>query len=310
MWGDVMALHPIPRDRAEWLAMRMDYVTASEAACLFGRQAAWAPSLYALHHIKSRLIAEDDFKDDARMRWGRRLEAFVAIETSAQEGFKFRKGVWATDDTTPGLAATLDFVIPKHPLWTKWDGPGALECKTIDWVVWKRDWDERPTFQIEVQLQAQLAASGFSWGIIAVLVGGNDLQLFYRRADPTVIDELRIRVRTFWRNVERRHPPETDGSDSTADAIAKLYAAPPKIPAVECPSEVLLDARMAAFEFINERAARLAAEKREAAVKNLIKAAMGDGAEMCLPPLEFGDPEYLCTRSKSGVLNVKELAGT
>ena len=303
-----MSLRPIPRDRAEWLALRHNYICASEVCCLFGLQAKWADSAFTLHHIKSGRVPAVEMEDNDRMRWGRRHEAFIAIETGCVEGFKIRKGKFAICDDRPDIAATLDFIIPAHPLWTKYPGPGALECKAIDYLVWVRDWQERPTFQIEAQLQAQLIATGWEWGLIAVLVGGNDLKLFYRHKRDDVQAQIRDRVAKFWAGVRLGVPPEPCNSDSTLDTIKALYPAPPADPETECPDRLHPLVHSMCGQFMSERETRLAAVPREAAAKNLLLATLADGARMLVPAVEFGDPAYLVTRSKSGVLAVKEVS--
>jgi predicted phage-related endonuclease len=305
-----MTIQPIPRDRQKWLAMRRTSINASEMATLFdGAKAAFAASPFALYQIKSGLMPETEIPDNDRMRWGRRLECFIAIETAAQEGFKIRKGVYATDDTTPGIAATLDFCVPKHPLHASWPGQGALEVKNVDWLTWKKDWGESPTFQIEIQLQTQLCSTGWAWGIIAVLVGGNDLHVFYRKARPRMIDAIRARATAFWDGVRAGVPPDVDGSDSTTAALRALYPAPPADEEAECPDDMAEDLHAAASQFLTEREMRLSAAPREEAVKNLLRVTIGSAKLMRIPPPDFNSPAYLVTRSMAGTINVKETRG-
>jgi predicted phage-related endonuclease len=73
-----------------------------------------------------------------------------------------------------------------------------------------------------LQLQAQLAATGYSWGALAALVGGNDLRLWRYQARPGLLAEMTARVAAFWRSIDEGRPPQPDGSDATYRALVDL----------------------------------------------------------------------------------------
>jgi hypothetical protein len=157
-----------------------------------------------------------------RPKWGIRLEAIIA-EAAAEEGkWKISKGGYVSDPTTLGLGCSLDYVIESDP---EEDGPGCLECKNVDWMVHRRSWvDAEPPLHLLLQHQHQMAATGYTWGVLAGFVGGNDLHLYRYRARPKLIADIRRRVREFWESIEEGRAPPVDGSDGASAVLRALYA--------------------------------------------------------------------------------------
>lgn len=207
---------PFIHDTPEWHALRAANVGGSEVSALFDCQPAYALSRYALWHVKAGLSGHPPV-DNPRVAWGLRLEAAIAHAAAEKEGWAIRPGGYATDDTTPGLGASLDFVI-------EGDDPGVLEIKNVDWLVHRRSWtDAEPPLHILLQLQHQLAATGFTWGAVAALVGGNDLVVYRYTARPGVIANIRERVAAFWQSVREERPPPPDGSEGARHVLREMY---------------------------------------------------------------------------------------
>ncbi|HXT81415.1 MAG TPA: YqaJ viral recombinase family protein [Acetobacteraceae bacterium] len=217
-----MSLHPMPASREEWLANRMRYVGASETAALWGVQPAYALSHYALWHVK-RGLAEPPKVEGKRITWGNRLEEVVALAAAEEEGFEVSKGRYAICDDCPGMAASLDFEITADPK-GEFSGPGVLETKNVDWLIHRRSWtDGEPPLHILLQLQQQLACTGWQWGAVASLIGGNELRVYRYAARPALIAQIKARVAAFWSS---KMPPPVDGSDSAAHVLRELYPEP------------------------------------------------------------------------------------
>jgi predicted phage-related endonuclease len=213
-----------PHDSVEWHAIRAKNIGGSEISALFDLPDDQVPAYmmrrFALWHVKAG-NAPSPPVDGVRPKWGLRLEAVIADAVAEEHGWEVIKGGYATDPATPGLGCTLDFVIASD---TEEDGPGALETKSIDWLIHKRSWtDDEPPPHVLLQLQHQLAATGYSWGAVAALVGGNDLRLYRYKARPKLIAEIRRRVIEFWASIEAGQPPPVDGSDSASAVLASLY---------------------------------------------------------------------------------------
>jgi predicted phage-related endonuclease len=221
---------PIVHDSPEWHALRARHIGGSEVAALYdlppAERPAYLTTRFALWHIKKGNIPRP-VVDNPRAKWGNRLEAVIAEIAAAERGWKIHKGGYVTDATTPGLGCTLDFDIEEPgPLEIKlgFSGPGIMEVKNIDWMVHRRSWtDAEPPFHILLQLLHQLAATGYSWGVVAGLIGGNNLQYYPYAARPLLITDIRRRVREFWASIDANQEPRVDGSDSASEALAALY---------------------------------------------------------------------------------------
>lgn len=215
---------PIVHDSPEWHALRAKHIGGSEVAALFDLPSEQRPGYmvtrFALWHIKSGRIASP-IVDNPRAKWGLRLEEVIADAATEENSWTVARGGYVSDVTTQGLGCTLDYVIASDP---SEEGSGALECKNVDWLVAKRSWTEdEPPPHILLQHQHQLAATGYSWGAVAALVGGNDLRVYRYKARPKVIAEIRRRVLEFWASIESGDEPDIDGADSSSAAVAALY---------------------------------------------------------------------------------------
>ena len=221
---------PVIHDSPEWHSTRARHIGGSEIAALFDLPQTDRPNYlltrFALWHIKASHVPAP-IVDNPRAKWGLRLEQAIAEAAAHENGWTIQKGGYARDVTSPGLGCTLDYVIDAPgPRETElgFTGPGAMECKNLDWLVHRRSWtDDEPPAHILLQLQHQLAATGFNWGAIPALVGGNDLKLYRYAARPVLIADIRRRVREFWASIDEGREPPPDGSDGASDVLAALY---------------------------------------------------------------------------------------
>lgn len=263
-----MALLPIPTDRAEWLALRRRHVGASEVAALFGLQADYQPGIFALWQTKAGHLPEEDVRGE-RLRWGLLLEDAIAQACREMRGWDVQPGLYATHEC--GLGATLDRIVMSAE---GLEGAGPLEMKNIDIAVFQRAWKEagEPPLHIQLQLQAQLLATGAQWGAVAALVGGNRLETYIEHPRPAIQAEIVKRVAEFWRRVRENDPPAPDGSDSAFRALVALTPELAREPADLRDDE---EAARLAQEAVQAAEARKEAEKAEKAAKNLLLAKIG-----------------------------------
>lgn len=215
---------PFVHDSDEWHALRARHVGGSEIAALFDlpddQLPAYAMRRFALWHVKAGRAPPPKI-DPVRPRWGLRLETVIAEAAAEDHGWEITRGGYVIDPTTPGLGCTLDFIIASDP---DEDGPGALEAKNVDWLVHKRSWtNDEPPPAVLLQLQHQLAATGYTWGAVAALIGGNESRVYRYKARPKLIAEIRRRVTEFWASVRAGKAPPVDGSDSASQVLASLY---------------------------------------------------------------------------------------
>lgn len=211
----------IEHDSPEWHALRARHVGGSEIAALFDIQLPdYMTTRFALWHVKKG-NAPSPFVDGPRPRWGLKLEEAIAHAAAEQEGWAVAKGGYVSDETTAGLGCTLDYVIEADP---NEEGPGALECKNTDWLQHKRTWtNDEPPPHVLLQHQHQLAATGYTWGAVACLIGGNDLKVYRYKARPKLIAEIRRRVAAFWASIDAGEEPPIDGSESAAAVLTSMY---------------------------------------------------------------------------------------
>lgn len=218
-------LIPMPASKEAWLAMRQKYVGASEVAALFGVQAAYALDHFALHHVKAGNAPAPPV-DGPRVDWGKRLEIIVAQAVAEEHGYVVRAGRYAVADDCPGMGASLDFEIDADPE-GEFEGPGVLETKNVDWMVHRRSWtDDEPPIHVAIQLQHQLGCTAYRWGVVAGLVGGNDLKIYRYAARPALIADVKHRVTAFWDDIRAGNTPDTSSSDSSGAVLRSLYSDP------------------------------------------------------------------------------------
>lgn len=222
-WGCEMSFTQIEHDSPEWHSLRSRHIGGSEVSALFDLAPedvpGYARSRFALWHIKAG-NAPPPVVDNPRVSWGLRLEAVIAEFAAAENGWSVQKGGYVTDTECPGLGCTLDYVIEYDP---KENGPGALEIKNVDWLVHKRSWDTEPPPHILLQHQHQLAATGYGWGAVCCLVGGNDLRVYRYKRDERIVAGIRKKVAEFWHSIDEGKEPPVDGSESASAVLKALH---------------------------------------------------------------------------------------
>ena len=217
----------------EWLAARALDVTSTEAAALFG-VSPYATE-YQLHHIKTGQL-DDDFQDNERTKWGRRLEAAIAEGVAEDLGLKVEPFKTYIRIKGIRMGSSFDFkVVGLRDDWRGTDetyrdlfrenGVGILEVKNVDGLAFRRGWiddgDIEAPPHIEFQVQHQMEVADINWCVVAPLIGGNTPRPFYRLRDEEIGGAIREKVAEFWARIERGDKPEPD-YEQDADAIAKL----------------------------------------------------------------------------------------
>lgn len=211
---------------AQWLAERAKDVTSTEVAALYGL----SPYVteFELWHRKRDGVTEAP-QDNDRMRWGQRLESAIANGVAEDHGWSVKKRAVYVRLDEFRLGASFDFEIEAdllNPLRLGVSrGPGLLEVKNVDGLIFRDQWlvvnDAREAPEhIELQLQTQLEVSGFEWGCIVALVGGNQAHTLIRQRDPQIGADIRRRVRAFWKSIDENKPPKPDFR-ADADFIIK-----------------------------------------------------------------------------------------
>lgn len=209
-----------PTEEKHWLELRRQDVTSTETSALF--ELSPYMTAFELWHRKHDSI-DVEFKVNARMVWGTRLQDSIAAGVAQDEGWKIRRMTEYIRDTDLKAGASFDFEII-FP-----DGTfGILEIKNVDALAFRDGWIiegdnvEAPP-HIEVQIQQQLFLSERKVAYIAALIGGNRVVLIKREPDNAVIEAIRKRIKEFWISVETHSEPKPDFARDS-DFIAHLYS--------------------------------------------------------------------------------------
>jgi len=222
----------------EWLDLRSMGIGGSDAAPIFNESA--FTSAYALWAEKSGR-AERTFTGNKATEWGNILEDVVAQKFATDyDAAVVKWPVMLRSKAHPFMLANLDFLIvqadenmPAGQI-TEWRGqhlpPNAvlsiLEIKTTGIVgrgggsYWENDGVPRG---YELQGLHYSVVTGIESVVFAALVAGEGLVVRGR----VYSDEERYnciqRETDFWHKVKNGIAPETDGSPSTLETIAKMF---------------------------------------------------------------------------------------
>lgn len=264
------------QDDLHWHALRVKHVGGSEIGALFDKSP-WM-TRFTLWHEKAGKIGSRDFGND-RTEWGKRLEPAIAQGVTDQMRWDLLNSrEYYTNDLVPGMGCTLDYIVVDHI-----DGPGIVEIKFVAaYSTWATDWtDKRAPTHIELQLQHQLACTGWGWGAIVVFIGQTATMHIYERvANGKVIGEIKRRVGDFWQSIADGKAPDPVGTAEEWAALRELY------PEIERDKVIRIeDSRISdvAQMFAYGASQRKSGAEIEAAAKVKLLAVLGD-ADCALIP--------------------------
>jgi putative phage-type endonuclease len=147
--------------------------------------------------------------------------------------------------------------------------PRILEVKTArDARGWGEPGSDEVPLAYLVQVHHYLVVSGASIADLAVLIGGSDFRIYEIRADAGIAEQLIAREAEFWRQVERREPPDPVNLHDAAARWGKLLTQ----------GSVIADAdELAAVEILRwARNERHRIEAEEAEAKLVVLQALGE----------------------------------
>lgn len=271
-----------PPSEQAWLAMRALDVTSTEASALFS-MSPYSTEFALWHQKKDGVIV--DIEPNERMDWGTDLQDTIAISLARRYGVKverivdymrieeIRMGssfdfeIFGIDEARAALSSELQHLFLQH-------GPGLLEIKNVDGLVFKKTWGENDDggieapAHIEVQLQHQLHVRDLEWGAIGVLVGGNRGILICRMRDREVGDAIEGRVRAFWQSIADGREPDPQ-YPADAGVLIKLFnkSAPGKV--FDGRGQPAIDALIDEYVFASDRAKQANEDKEVAKAKVL-----------------------------------------
>lgn len=206
-------------NRESWLQVRKGGIGSSDAAAAVG-----------LHPYKSQLqlwmektgrdagLTQVDPNDDqSPMYWGTLLEPIVAAHYTSRTGNRVRRvNAVLQHPEHPWMLANLDREVMGA------SDVQILECKTAG-IHGAKLWRDGVPEYVQLQVMHQLAVTGKQAADVAVLLGGQELQVFRIERDAELIAQLIHLEQQFWGYVERDEAPPVDGSDSADLALRCLY---------------------------------------------------------------------------------------
>ena len=209
--------HDLNRD--QWLTVRKGGIGSSDAAAAVGLNPYKSQlELWMEKTGRDENLPKTDPNDETSpMYWGTLLEPIVAAHYTKRTGNKVRRiNAVLQHPKEPWMLANLDREVIGTP------EVQVLECKTAG-INGARLWKEGVPEYVQLQVMHQLAVTGKQAADVAVLIGGQELQVHRIERDEAMISRLIELERQFWTYVELDQAPPADGSDSADVALRCLY---------------------------------------------------------------------------------------
>lgn len=245
------------QQRADWLQRRRQGIGGSDVACILGLNP-WKTAL----DVWAEKVGLSETADNEQMLWGRRLESAILEELADRLGERIQK---PSDEELPMVGRLPWQLVSPDGLM----GRVLIEIKTAsEWA--KNEWGEEGTDEVPIGYACQvlwgLNALDLDYGIIAVLIGGQELRQYRIERNHDVEAALVARCQQFWLwNVCRRVAPRAVGLDN--QRLAKVYGQA---------TRKLIDAPDGFDELAAELAVIRATDARRDEIEAAMKQAIGD----------------------------------
>lgn len=259
--------------REEWLEVRKNGIGSSDAAASVGLN----PYISQLELWMEKtgrgaaLPQVDPHDEESPMYWGNILEPIVAAHYTKRTGNRVRRINAVLQHPDPDKAWMLAN-IDREIIGTS--DVQILECKTAG-INGARLWKEGVPEYVQLQVHHQLAVTGKQAADVAVLLGGQHLEIHRIERDEVLISNLIRLEREFWQYVESDTPPPADGSESAELALRCLYPQDSGS-TVDYSQDRNLSATFADLVSLRESIAQQ--EKLESKLKQSLQQAMGNAS--------------------------------
>jgi len=268
----LVATKELPRE--DWLAVRKQGIGSSDAAAAVGLNPYKSQlELWLEKTGRDGTLPKIDPQDEeSPAYWGNLLEPIVAAHYTKRTGHRVRRINAVLQHPDPDKAwmlANIDREV------TGASEVQILECKTAG-INGARLWKEGVPEYVQLQVQHQLAVTGKAAADVAVLLGGQHLEIHRIERDEALIARLIQLERQFWDYVESDTPPPADGSESAELALRCLYPED-QGQTVDFTQDRTLSAAFA--DLVSVRQTLDGFTKLEAQFKQTIQQAMGDASK-------------------------------
>jgi len=287
----LVATKELPRE--DWLAVRKQGIGSSDAAAAVGLNPYKSQLELWLEKTgrDGNLPKADPHDEESPMYWGNLLEPIVAAHYAKRTGHRVRRINAVLQHPDPGLSwmlANIDREV------TGASDVQILECKTAG-INGARLWKEGVPEYVQLQVMHQLAVTGKAAADVAVLLGGQHLEIHRIERDEALIARLVQLEKAFWDYVMSETPPPADGSESAELALRCLYPED-QGQTVDFTQDRNLSAAFADLQSVRQTLAGF--ETLEAKLKQSLQQAMGDASKALF---ETGSVTWKKAKDSSGL---------
>jgi putative phage-type endonuclease len=250
--------------KAAWLAGRRHGIGGSDAAAVVG-VSPWK-STAELWAEKLELL-EAGVDETEAMEWGLLLEPVIRAKYTRLTGvpvMEFPAWTLHRSREHPFMTATLDGL-----LYDATKGLGVFQAKTAS-AFKAEEWAEEPPIAYQVQVQHEMQVIAASWGVLAVLIGGQKFRYFEVARNERFTTRLVEQEAAFFDRLEHREPPEILGPGAL-DLLKRLYPKTTPGLVVALPGEAVEWDLQRQDAISQEKKWKLVKEDAEARIKGALK---------------------------------------
>lgn len=256
--------------REDWLTVRKQGIGSSDAAAAIGLNPYKSQLELWLEKTgrDTSMPKIDPNDEESPAYWGNILEPIVASHYTKRSGHRVRRinaVLQHPDPKLPWMLANIDREVIGA------DDVQILECKTAG-INGARLWKEGVPEYVQLQVMHQLAVTGKQAADVAVLLGGQHLEIHRIDRDDSMIARLIDLERLFWDYVVSDTPPPADGTASAESALRCLY---PEDNGQTLDFSQHTDLASTYLELKSVRQSMAQQETREAQLKQALQQAMG-----------------------------------
>jgi putative phage-type endonuclease len=234
--------------RDEWLSARSVGIGASEMPILMG-ESDWGSNLDIWAAKVGEGVKEDD--DNELKELGRELEDAILRVTMRRAGVTLaHKGLLVRSLEHRWCIATPDAITT--------DGE-PVEVKNLSFGFSDEEWQEQIPEKYRIQCHHQMLATGAQRCLFGVLVWGNRIVWEWVPRDELLIRRIILTGNEFWRYVERREQPPSDGHKNARKFLEKRATSEESVELYRDD----VDEHITRYAAANSRLARLRSEVRD-----------------------------------------------
>lgn len=216
----------------EWHAIRQTGIGGSDIAAICGLNPYTSALEIWLKKTGTPVPRRDDPVLSEAALMGHALEPVIATRFTAITGL--------IAHSNPGTLRhpSIPWALVNLDRYTEEDSKhGALELKSRSSYA-LQEWQAEVPVDVQVQVQWQLAVTGWDFAYTAALIGGQRTIVHRIERDQQLIDDLLVIGEEFWGWVENNQQPPVDGSHATGQLLDRLHAQPSEDIVLADPTEV------------------------------------------------------------------------